>query len=49
VSLRNVSHFLDAAELSALKELGGHLLGLSSRELKMALDDGALEEICRDC
>lgn len=36
------------AELSALKELGGHLLGLSGRELRIALDDGALEEICRD-
>jgi hypothetical protein len=40
---------ISTIELSALKELGGHLLGLSSRELKIALDDGALEEICRDC
>ncbi len=42
---RNIS----TVELSALKELGGHLLGLSGRELRIALDDGALEEICHDC
>lgn len=40
---------ISTTELSALKELGAHLLGLSGRELKIALDDGALEEICRDC
>lgn len=40
---------ISTTELSALKELGGHLLGLSGRELRIALDDGALEEICRDC
>lgn len=40
---------ISTTELSALKELGRRLLGLSGRELRIALEDGALEEICRDC
>ena len=40
---------ISTVDLSSLKELGGHLLGLSGRELRIALDDGALEEICRGC
>jgi hypothetical protein len=44
-SCREVS----TVELSALKEPGTRLLGLSGRELRISVDDGALEEICRDC
>jgi hypothetical protein len=35
-------------ELEALQTLAGSLLGLSGAELDLAVEDGALQEICHD-
>ena len=40
---------VSANELEALQALASELLALSGAQLKVAVEDGALQEICHDC
>lgn len=40
---------VSANELEALQALASELLALSGAQLKVAVEDGALQDICHDC
>ena len=40
---------VSANELEALQALASELLALSGAQLKVAVNDGSLQEICNDC
>jgi hypothetical protein len=40
---------VSATELEALQALASELLALSGPQLELAVEDGALQEICHDC
>lgn len=40
---------VSANELEALQALASELLALSGAQLELAMNDGALQEICHDC
>ena len=45
---KNEKANVSPTELEALQTLAGALLGLSGAELDLAVEDGALQEICHD-
>ena len=45
---KNEKANVSPTELEALQTLAGSLLGLSGAELDLAVEDGALQEICHD-